>query len=146
MKPEIAQGGSDYVDLSHVTYLVADKSHFTRDLLHRTLRNFSATDIRTASGFGTALDMIAERPPEIIFTSLSADQAAARDFLKTLRRTASNASSHIPVIAISQSACAEEVAIALGAESCITVPFSVAMVETHLIRALEGVRHRRMHC
>lgn len=136
----------NYTDLSRISYLVADQSKFTRDLLNQALRNFSATDVREAPDFTTALNMIRERLPEVIFLGLDENWVDVQKFLKALRN-ATRPLPYIPTIILSHSASAEDVviAIALGADDYITVPFSVATVETHLLTVLKGDTPHRLH-
>lgn len=143
VKQEATQSGLDYTNLSRISYLIADKNSFTRSLLNQTLRNFSATDVRETADFAIAMNMIRERPPEIVFLNLGADQIDGQNFLKALRRF-TDETSYIPAITLSQFACAEEIsiAVALGADSCIAIPFSVATIEAHLIKILKDGKRR----
>jgi CheY-like chemotaxis protein len=132
------QDEPNHVDLSCVPYLIADRNRFTRNLLSQALRNFSAVDVRKTSDFAAALNMTRKRPPAVTFIGLSADWTDELNFLRALRHT-NRAGPYIPAIMVANPACTEEIAIAiaLGADSCITAPFCVATVEAHLVKLLK---------
>ncbi len=129
---------ANYIDLSRVSYLIADRNWVTRNILMRVLRNFSATDVRETSTTRIALDMIVARPPEIIFLGLVPGRTDEIDFLKTLRQSGNASFVYIPTIVLFEAACAKQAATAvgLGADSSIIVPFSAATIEAHLLRVL----------
>jgi DNA-binding NtrC family response regulator len=136
------QRKTDFIDLSLVSYLIVDRSASVRDSLAKTLRNFSATDVRETPNVEVAEAMIRDRLPEIIFLGLASGRTGEIDFLRALRRGANPPSRYIPAIILYEAVCVEETAAAirLGADGFIAIPFSLAIVEANLLKVLHDSR------
>ncbi|MEI9929913.1 MAG: response regulator [Rhizomicrobium sp.] len=144
MKAASANLKSNFINLSRVSYLIADKIRINRMLLVRALRNFSASDVREADDIKPALAMIYERPPDIVLLGVAMGQTEKVEFLKGIRDAAKSLSVNIPCVAISDAVCSEDGActICLGADSHISIPFSIATLEAHLIKVLKDRQPR----
>ena len=140
MKPGSASSKSNFINLSRVSYLIVDKISINRMLFVRALRNFSALDVREADDTEPALTMIYERPPDIVLLGVAMGQTEKAEFLKGIRNAAKALSLYIPCVAISDAACSEDGACAIcsDADSHIAIPFSIAVMEAHLIKVLKN--------
>ena len=141
MAPRLTQSGGRFTDLSRLRYLIVGKNGFNRGLLIRTLRNFSATDIRETSDIDFALDMIRTLPPDVIFLDVVSSREDELRLLQVLHESTWH--THIPTIILSESAHLGKVitAIGLGADSYIAMPYSAETVETHLLKVLKAASH-----
>lgn len=122
------------IELNRISYLIAGGSGHMRSVLLRALRNFSAVDVREAPNLNTAIEMSRARRPGMVLLGLGASPAEELDFLR--RINGNQTRSHIPIVVVSGATEIDVVAMELGANSLIHMPFSIAAIEAHLLKAL----------
>lgn len=120
-----------------LSFLVASRHEFTRELLHFALEAFQAEDIQDAANGWDVLRMSAAFAPDVVLTEIDISPMGGAELIRRLREGSSR-TSHPAVLVFAHRPLAPDVLRALeaGADDILRLPFSARFLARRIIGAL----------
>ncbi len=125
-----------------LTFLVADDTGVVRAMMQMTLLALGAASVAMAADGKEALEMLREKPVDIVISDLNMTPVSGLEFLQSLRTAEDAALARTPVVVVSgyEEHEVKDQVLAAGGDAFMSKPVKPGGIEARVIEILEGQR------
>ncbi len=125
-----------------LTFLVADDTGVVRAMMQMTLLALGAGSVVMAADGKEALEMLREKPVDIVISDLNMTPVSGLEFLQSLRTDEDAALARTPVVVVSgyEEDEVKDQVLAAGGDAFMSKPVKPAGIEARVVEILEGQR------